>query len=294
MVVATLIAAGRLDASIVDRARAAVSASGGAPGAFRWIEEGCAGDLSFDGDQRTARLALESALDGVDVAVINPARRDCRLLVADMDSTMITVECIDELADYAGIKPQIAKVTERAMRGEIDFGQALAERVACLAGLDVAAIDRCLEERVRPTDGAKTLLATLAQSGAASVLVSGGFTRFAEPVSAQIGFDRAVANRLEVSGSVLTGRVQPPIIDAAAKRGTLLASLTRLALSQDQCVAIGDGANDVPMLQEAGIGIAYHGHAAACDAADVAIRHHDLHAVLWVLGINSERWVRRG
>lgn len=204
---------------------------------------------------------------------------------------MITCECIDELADYAGIKPEIAAITERAMAGELDFGAALAERVALLAGLSESVIEQCLAERVRPTPGAETLVRTLSARGVRTVLVSGGFTRFAEPVGTMIGFDRVVANVLEIENGVLTGRVLPPIVDSAAKLATLLSECAAAGFDVANAMAIGDGANDVPMLRGAGFGVAYRGHDAAVTAADASIRHGDLTALLYALGIAKTEWV---
>ncbi len=238
----------------------------------------------------TARDALERLLPHADV-IIRPADAPFpRLLVADMDSTMITVECIDELADYAGIKPEIAAITERAMQGRLDFAAALAERVACLAGLEESVIERCLAERVRPMPGARTLIGSLRANGCRSLLVSGGFTRFAEPVACDIGFDRAVANVLEIEDGRLTGRVTGVIVDAAAKRATLEAEAAMLGIAMDAAIAIGDGANDIPMIEAAGLGIAYHGHARAVAAADASIRVGDHRSLLYALGLARARW----
>ena len=267
---------------------AVCDAVGGAAGA---VIDNVACQIAFDGDAVEARATLEALLPHADL-IIRPtdASLPC-LLIADMDSTMITVECIDELADYAGIKPQIAAITERAMRGELDFAAALTERVACLAGLDESVIDLCLAERVRPMPGARTLIGTLKARGTRCVLVSGGFTRFAEPVAEMIGFDRAVANVLEIEHGTLTGRVLPPIIDSHAKRATLMAEAAALDVQLSDCIAIGDGANDIPMIEAAGLGVAYHGHARAVAVADAAVRVRDHRALLYALGIKASDWV---
>ena len=261
-----------------------------APFGRSWIEDDKACDLLFSGAPGAARAALEGLVDGVDVIVQGEASRRRRLLVADMDSTMITVECIDELADYAGAKAEVAAVTERAMRGEIGFEAALAERVALLAGLDEAAIDRCRAERVRLTPGARALVRTMKREGAFTLLVSGGFTRFADPVGAEIGFDRVVANRLGLESCRLDGRVEAPIIGAEGKRGALLDAAAELGLRPDEALAVGDGANDVPMLKEAGLGIAYHAKPAAAAAADASIVHNDLTALLYAQGWARSEW----
>jgi phosphoserine phosphatase len=290
MFIATLIAKDRLSGGDISAAADALAAAGIAAYGRSWIEEDKACDLLFSAAPEPARVALEGLLAGIDVVVQGEAWRRRRLLVADMDSTMIEVECIDELADYAGLKREVAAVTERAMKGEIGFEAALAERVALLAGLDEAAIDRCREERVRLTPGARTLVRTMKRAGAFTVLVSGGFTRFADPVGAEIGFDRVVANRLETAGGRLSGTVAPPVLGAEGKRMALLDAVTQRNLRLDETLAVGDGANDVPMLKEAGLGVAYHAKPAAAGAADAAILHNDLTALLYAQGWARSEW----
>jgi phosphoserine phosphatase len=292
MFIATLIAKDRLADGDISAASDALAAAGIAPYGRSWIEADRACDLLFSADPGTARSALEGLVAGVDVVVQGEASRRRRLLVADMDSTMITVECIDELADYAGLKAEVAAVTERAMRGEIGFEAALAERVALLAGLEEAAIDRCREERVRLTPGARALVRTMRREGAFTILVSGGFTRFAEPVGAEIGFDRVVANRLGVGSGKLDGTVVPPVLGAEGKRLALLDAVAELGLRPDETLAVGDGANDVPMLGEAGLGIAFHAKPAAAAAAGAAILHNDLTALLYAQGWARNEWVQ--
>jgi phosphoserine phosphatase len=289
MFTATLIAAGALKRGDISTAEDALAGAGIVPGGWEWLDEGDAADLYFDGDAAVARVALE-ALDG-DV-VVQPMRgRAKRLLVADMDSTMITIECIDELADYAGIKAEIAAVTEAAMRGELDFGEALDARVALLKDLDAAAIDRCREERVRIMPGAIALIRTMKAHGARSVLVSGGFTVFAEPVAAEIGFDVAIANRLGILDGRLDGLVVRPIVDAATKLTTIEAERAALGLSVAETMAVGDGANDIPMIQAAGLGVAYHAKPKTAAAAAARIDRGDLTALLWAQGYPRARWV---
>lgn len=236
------------------------------------------------------RAKLEALADWDVFVQPAAAPRRKALLIADMDSTMITVECIDELADYAGIKPQIAAITERAMQGELDFRAALAERVALLEGLSEEVIALCLAERVRPMPGARELIRTMKAHGTRCVLISGGFTRFAEPVAELIGFDKAIANVLEIHDEMLTGKVLEPIVDSSTKLATLHAECAALGIDPDNVLAIGDGANDVPMIAAAGLGVAYHGHAAAVRAADAAIRHGNLTSLLWAQGIPMDRW----
>ncbi len=260
---------------------------GGEVGRAHWLDAGAAADIGFAGlAQATARAALEGALPQRDVVVQDARARRRRLLIADMDSTMIACECIDELADYAGRKAEVAAVTERAMRGELDFVAALDARVALLAGLDAVLLDRCRIERVRLTPGARTLVATMRVAGARTILVSGGFTAFAGPVGAEIGFDRVVANRLDIVGGRLTGTVARPVVDAATKHAELVAAGVPLAA----CLAVGDGANDIPMLEAAGLGIAFHAKPKAAAAAAAHIRHGDLTALLWAQGYKRDEW----
>jgi phosphoserine phosphatase len=290
MFIATLIAKDRLADGDISAAADALAAAGMRPYGRSWIEEDKACDLLFSADPAVARSVLEGLLADVDVIVQGEAARRRRLLVADMDSTMIPVECIDELADYAGLKAEVAEVTERAMNGEIAFEAALAERVELLAGLEEAAIDRCREERVRLTPGARSLVRTMKREGAFTILVSGGFTRFADPIGAEIGFDRVVANRLGMRAGKLDGTVVPPVLGAQGKRLALLDAVAELGLRSDETLAVGDGANDVPMLEEAGLGIAYHAKPAAAAAADAIVLHNDLTALLYAQGWGRSEW----
>jgi len=255
-----------------------------------WVEDDKACDILVAGDPRHARAALEGLLAETDVIVQGEANRRRKLLVADMDSTMITVECIDELADYAGLKAEVAEVTERAMRGELVFEEALRARVALLKGLEASAIDRCRDERVRLTPGAQALVRTMRRDGALTILVSGGFTRFADPVGAELGFERVVANRIGIESGRLTGDVDVPIVGAEAKRLTLVDARTERCLAPEATLAIGDGANDIPMLGEAGLGIAYRAKAAAVAAANARIEHGDLTSVLYAMGYARRDW----
>ncbi|WP_066793913.1 phosphoserine phosphatase SerB [Sphingomonas soli] len=290
MFIATLIAETLRSGQLSDAADR-LAAAGCAPGEWRWLDEGKAADVAFDENPNLARETLERAFGGTDVIVQPLANREKKLLVADMDSTMITVECIDELADYAGIKAQIAEVTERAMRGELDFGAALDARVALLKDLDEAAIDQCLAERVRDSVGAETLVKTMAARGARTVLVSGGFTRFAEPVGARLGFQRVIANVLEIGDGKLMGTVAKPIVDSATKETTLLSVRAELGLSPDQTLAVGDGANDLAMIRQAGLGVAYRAKPIVAAAAGARIDHGDLTALLYAQGISRSEWV---
>ncbi|WP_420141277.1 phosphoserine phosphatase SerB [Sphingomonas sp.] len=292
MDIATLITANGLTRADLEQARAALAGAGALVEPAAWIDEGEAADLPFGRiDRAAARATLEGLLPGVDVMVQPRAHRRKRLLVADMDSTMITIECIDELADYAGIKPQIAEVTERAMRGELDFEAALDARVALLKGLDEAAIERCHTERVKLMPGARTLIRTMRANGARTVLVSGGFTVFADRVADAIGFDRALSNRLGIADGALDGRVARPIVDSATKRETLIAERDALGLEPAETLAVGDGANDIPMIEEAGLGVAYHAKPRTAAAAAARIEHGDLTVLLYAQGYPRAEWV---
>lgn len=290
MFTATLIAAGRLTPNIAAAAQERLAATGCAPTTLHWIDADDAADLHFGLDPVAARRALEGAFAGVDIVVQPRDGRRKMLLVADMDSTMITVECIDELADYAGLKPQIAAITEAAMRGELDFEAALDARVALLKGLDAGVIDACLRERVRLMPGARALVRTMRGWGATAVLVSGGFKRFAEPVAAQIGFDRAIANVLEIADGALTGTAAKPIVGAATKRATLIETRAALGLAEAATLAVGDGANDLAMIEIAGLGVAYRAKPIVAAAAAARIEHGDLTALLWAQGVPKADW----
>ncbi|MGY6551769.1 MAG: phosphoserine phosphatase SerB [Erythrobacter sp.] len=212
-----------------------------------------------------------------------------KVFVSDMDSTMIGQECIDELADYAGLKPQIAAITERAMQGELDFEAALRERVALLEGLAESAIADCLAQRIRATPGARILVQTLAAQGAACVLVTGGFHQFADPVAEMLGFHRVVGNRLAVADGKLTGGLVGAITDASVKAAVLAEEVAK-ARGSAHSLATGDGANDIPMIAAATYGFAYRAKPAARAAANGRIDGADLADVLLLLGIAREKW----
>ena len=290
MFTATLIAADRLTAGDISAATDLLSAHQTTVLRTGWVEAGIACDISFHADAEKVRSLLEGFCPLTDVIVQKTADRQRKLIVADMDSTMITVECIDELADYAGIKPQIAEVTERAMRGELDFEDALRSRVALLEGLAESAIEACLNERVKIMPGAKELVRTMKAGGGRAVLVSGGFTRFAEPVGRDIGFDLVIANRLGIKGSVLDGTVLGTIVGAQTKKETLRAELSSHGLTPSESMAVGDGANDIPMIEAAGLGIAYHAKPKTAAAAAARIEHGDLTAILYAMGLPKALW----
>ena len=272
-------------------------AGGVEPGGWRWIDEGCAADIAIDAslEQRGAiRGLLEGYVGKTDVVVQVLADRAKRALVADMDSTIIGQECIDELADYAGLKDRVADITERAMQGELDFPSALRERVALLKGLGEDAIAACLAERVTPNPGAATLVRTMRARGASCLLISGGFTAFAQPVAEKVGFDRVRANVLGAADGVLSGEVGNPIVDAAAKLEGLIALREELGLAATDVLAIGDGANDRMMIEEAGLGVAYRAKPVLAEAADARLDHNRLDALLWAQGIPRADWVDAG
>ncbi|MCC4231747.1 phosphoserine phosphatase SerB [Sphingobium soli] len=290
MFVATLVASGSMGQGDIAEAADRLRDAGCAPSDCCWLDTDKAADLFFAADPAAARAALAGMGAHIDLIVQASQTRAKALLIADMDSTMITVECIDELADYAGIKPQIADITERAMRGELDFAGALHERVALLKGLLDSAIDQCRAERVRVMPGAKALVRTMKARGARTLLVSGGFTRFTGPVAAEIGFDAHVANVLEIADGALLGTVETPIVDAARKRAELDAAIAQ-GVERELTLAVGDGANDIPMIQGAGLGVAYHAKPKTREAAAAEIVHGDLSVLLYAQGIASEHWV---
>lgn len=239
-----------------------------------------------DSEPHSVLAAIDRFFAPADMLVSRGTIAVPQVFVSDMDSTMIEQECIDELADYAGLKPQIAAITERAMQGELDFVAALRERVALLEGLDESAIHACLDDRITPTPGARTLVATLAAMGTRTVLVTGGFHHFADPVGAMLGFDRVVGNHLEVAGGRLTGGLLGAITDSAVKA----AVLREEAAGELVSLATGDGANDIPMIAEATYGFAYRAKPKARAAANGRVDRGDLTAVLSLLGIARSDW----
>lgn len=247
---------------------------------------------SPDDDADVMREAIDANFRPCDMLIARDEPVVPHLFVSDMDSTMIGQECIDELADFAGIKPQIAEITERAMQGELDFESALRERVKLLAGLDESAIQTCLDERIRPMDGARTLVGTLKAHGCRTVLVTGGFHHFADVVAGWLGFEMVVGNRLEIANGKLTGGLVGGITDSSVKKRTLLAELEKLGRDAVS-LAAGDGANDIPMLEAATYGIAYRAKPIARKAADGWIDRGDLTSILRLLGIPENEWALR-
>lgn len=243
-----------------------------------------------EGESEALRRVLDEYFRPSDLLVADHEFRIPDLFISDMDSTMIGQECIDELGDFAGLKAKIAAITERAMQGELDFESALRERVGLLAGLEEAAIDTCLTERIEPMPGARALVATLKAKGCKTVLVTGGFHHFADPVAEQLGFERVVGNRLAVARGKLTGELAGAITDSSVKEKVLrdeMALLGEKAVS----LATGDGANDIPMLRAATYGIAYHAKPKARAAANGWIDRGDLRSILKLLQIPEHQWV---
>ena len=263
-------------------------------GTARWLGEDEACEVLVDGaeaDVIRARAAAALGDQPCDLGVTPTEGRRKRLLVSDMDSTMITVECIDELADYLGVKAEVSAITRRAMNGEIDFVAALQARVALLQGLPVEIFDQVFRERVRLMPGARTLVRTMRSWGARAALVSGGFAPFVERVRDAIGFDVAQANRLETLHGRLTGRLLGPIRSPRSKLA-LLRQLTRVCrLQPHQTLAVGDGANDVPMLRAAGLGVAFRPTPVVAELAPIAIRWGDLTALLYLQGVAKSSFV---
>jgi phosphoserine phosphatase len=223
--------------------------------------------------------------------VVQPAaHRRKKLLLADMDSTMIAQECIDELAAYVGLKEHVAQITERAMRGEIAFEPALRERVTLLKGLPVSVVDEVIEKHITLTPGARALVATMRAHGAHTCLVSGGFTLFTTRIAAMLGFDETHGNRLALAGNSLAGTVDEPVFGRRWKRDTLCSLRARLGLVREETMVTGDGANDLDMILEAGLGVAYHAKPAVAEAAAARINHADLTALLYAQGYRREEF----
>lgn len=256
-----------------------------------WLDPAVAAEFSLAGVPAN-RWEVWQALQalGVDLVVQPAEGRRKRLLLADMDSTMIRQECIDELADEAGVGAHVAAITARAMNGEIEFEAALRERVALLAGLPEAVIARVIADRITMMPGGAVLVATMKAQGGHAVLVSGGFTSFTGPVAARLGFDEHRANTLVVDRGVLTGQVAEPILGRAAKVQALQEIAARLGLTPADVLAVGDGANDLGMLGLAGTGVALHAKPSVAAQCDIRINHGDLTALLYLQGYAREEF----
>ena len=276
----------------VSKARAGLAAAGAHVGETRPLGDR-ATDIRFEGlDSASAHRALRSVAAEVPAdLVVQPAEgRQKSLFFADMDSTMITVECIDEIADAIGVKDRVARITEAAMQGDLDFEGALVERVALLKGLPADKLQEVYDSRVRFTSGAETLVRTLGARGVTTVLVSGGFTFFTERVAEALGFTAHHANILGIADGYLTGEVVPPLFGPASKLETLNAEMAARSVGADQVLAVGDGANDIPMLERAGLGVAFHAKAKAQAAADAALNHADLTGLLYLMGLTEDEF----
>lgn len=291
-----------LTGAALARARQALPGAG----AERWLAPGVAADIPLapSGVQDNAtgdpqpwraglRAALAAALDHapVDIHIGPAAGRRKKLFVADMDSTIIGQECIDELADLVGLKEHVAAITERAMRGEIAFEPALRERVALLKGLNAGVVDDVIARRITITPGARALVRTMRANGAYTALVSGGFTLFTARVAEIVGFDEHRANALAIDGGAFAGTVVEPILGAAAKLESLRELRDRRGLGREETLAAGDGANDLAMLAEAGLGVAYHAKPAVAAAAAMRVDHGDLTALLYAQGYALDEFV---
>ena len=256
-----------------------------------------AADISFTPQSEEDIASLMQTLNGnlsnlnVDIYVQRTTERSKALLLADMDSTMIENECIDELADYAGVKADVAKITEQAMQGKLDFEASLKARVKLLAGLNESVLAECLSSRISVRKGAKTLIQTAKKQGMRCVLVSGGFTFFTSHIASLLGFDRHVANRLGIEKGVLTGEVIPPLSGPATKLNVLREECQNIGINAGQVIAVGDGANDIPMLEAAGLGVAVHAKPKTAAAADIALKHGELHAILYLMGLPKDQFV---
>jgi phosphoserine phosphatase len=281
-----------LDSTVIDGARALLPS----PRPARWLFNEVAADIPFgNGGEDIAaidRRLREACGDlPIDIVVQSEATRRKKLFLADMDSTMIAQECVDELADFAGVKAHVADITERAMRGEIAFEPALRERVALLKGLPVSVVDEVLKSRITLTPGGRELVATMRAHGAWTCLISGGFSLFTQAIAEMIGFQENRANVLKIEGGKLTGEVAEPIVGRDAKLATLTELRESFDLDNIDTLVVGDGANDLGMIEQAGLGVAYHAKPAVAAAAAARIDHCDLTALLYAQGYRREEFV---
>ena len=265
-------------------------------GSVRWLKRGIAAEVAFASEDHPSHAILADlrtlvADRPVDIAVLPQTHRRKKLLLADMDSTMIEQECIDELAAFVGLKDKVSDITARAMRGEIAFEPALRERVALLKGLPVSVVDEIIAKHITLMPGGRALVQTMKANGAYTALVSGGFTVFTSKIGSIIGFDEDRSNLLEVEDGLLAGTVRDPILGKEAKRERMIALRDQLALMPQQTMAVGDGANDLAMLGEAGLGVALHAKPAVAAAAHVRIDHGDLTALLYLQGYSDDAFV---
>lgn len=280
--------------NIVENAADLLTENGASCRPLVWLKDGVAADLEFTGlgsNSAAAILDDRGILDRVDYCLQSSANRRKKLFLADMDSTIITVECIDELADFAGLKAEVSAITAQAMNGEIEFNDAFKARVAMLKGLRREVLQQVFEERVTLTPGAQTLVQTMRAHGTYSALVSGGFTFFTSLVREWAGFDMDMSNELQFQGDELTGVALEPILNSTAKLNTLERLLNERRIDRADSLAVGDGANDIPMIEAAGLGVAFHAKKKAADAADAQIRFGDLTTLLYFQGYKSDEFV---
>lgn len=277
---------------ILDRATVEALRNAWGGGDAVWLDPGVAAEFPVE-SMPSGRWEAWEGLQalGVDLVVQRAEGRRKRVLLADMDSTMIEQECIDELADEAGVGPRVAEITRRAMNGELDFEAALRERVGLLRGLPVAVIGRVIRDRITLMPGGRELVATMRANGAYAALVSGGFTAFTAQIAGVLGFDENRANTLISDGETLTGEVAEPILGKQAKVDALVDITKRLNLREDEVLAVGDGANDLGMLKRAGAGVALHAKPVVAAECDIRINHGDLTALLFIQGYGREDFV---
>jgi phosphoserine phosphatase len=258
-----------------------------------WLADGLAADMLFTGDHVNVRAKIEKIIadQPIDIIIQEQEGRRKKLLIADMDSTMIGQECIDELAGVVGLKAHVSAITARAMNGEIPFEDALRERVSLLKGLDANVVTTVIKERITLTPGGRELIATMKKNGGYTALVSGGFTSFTGPVSVMLGFDENQANILEEEGGLFTGTVREPILGRQAKADTLQTICTRLGITSAEAMAVGDGANDLSMIQMAGSGVALHAKPSVAAQAKHRINYSDLTALLYMQGYRKADFI---
>jgi phosphoserine phosphatase len=280
-----------LSADVVSKATKAMQTEGGALKHQTVLADGEAVDLYFSGiDVTVAKNSLNKALNSMPVDTFcanggdGEETRKKKMLVADMDSTILTVECIDEIADMLGIKDKVSQITEEAMRDELDFSASLIERVALLAGLQAKKLDEVYENRIHLSQGAENLVGTMVKYGASTHLLSGGFTFFSEKIALKLGFTHNSANVLEIKNGILTGKVTGPILNAEGKRAKLIEAREKLGLNAADVLAVGDGANDIPMILEAGLGVAYRAKPKTAAKAAAVINHTGLETLLFYQG----------
>lgn len=273
--------------AVIDVVRNVLAELGGRTGDLDWLSEGRACDLTLadkvlEDFKPAVRLALDEA--PIDTIIQSSIHRRKKLLVADMDSTIIQQECINEVADFVGHRAEVSAITERAMGGEIDFPEAVRARASMFVGLDADTLDRAYHERITTTPGAATLVRVMRENGAVTALVSGGFTQFTSRVAERTGFDHHHGNELEVTSGRLTGKVIEPIKDGEAKVELLNHYCRKLGITHELSLAVGDGANDIPMIEAAGLGVSFHGKPRVAAAADAQILYSDLTSLLFAQG----------